>query len=95
MLQDLKCSEFIGSKGVRMLADNQGAIALTKNLYLHERSRHIDIKYHYVRDLVEQGKLRIKYVPITKIVADRFTKPLERTAFNRFIAQLGMVEKSL
>jgi hypothetical protein len=78
-----------------MLADNQGAIALIKNPYLHERSRHIDIKYHYIRDLVEQGKLRIKYIPTTKIVADGFTKPLERTAFNRFIVQLGMVGKSL
>jgi hypothetical protein len=95
VLRDLNCSEFIGSKGVRMLADNQGAIALTKNPYLHERSRHIDIKYHYVRDLVEQGKLRIKYIPTTKMVADGFTKPLERTAFNRFIVQLGMVGKSL
>jgi hypothetical protein len=95
VLQDLKCSEFIGSKAVQMLGDNQGAIALTKNPYLHERSRHIDIKYHYIRDLVQQGKLRIEYIPTSKMVADGFTKPLERMAFNRFKAQLGMVSKSL
>ena len=78
-----------------MLVDNQGAITLTKNLYLYKRSRYINIKYYYIRDLVKQGKLQIKYIPTTKMVADGFTKPLERTAFNRFIAQLGMVGKSL
>jgi hypothetical protein len=94
ILQDMGNLELSGRKGVvRLLADNQGAIALTKNPHLHERSRHIDIKYHYVRDLVERGKVEIKFIPTTKMVVDGFTKPLDRTKFNMFQDQLGMVEK--
>jgi hypothetical protein len=59
-----------------MLGDNQGAIALTKNPHLHERSKHIDVCYHYVRDLVERGKLDVAYVPTADMVADGMTKPL-------------------
>jgi hypothetical protein len=93
ILRDIGCLESIGedSKTVQMLADNQGAIALAKNPHLHERSRHIDICYHYVRDLVQQGRVKIKYIPTAEMVADGFTKPLERTAFDKFKDQLGML----
>jgi hypothetical protein len=64
-------------KSVEIRADNQGAIALVKNPHLHKRSKHINISYHHIRDLEEQKKITIKYVPITEIVADGFTKPLE------------------
>jgi hypothetical protein len=47
-----------------------------------------------VCDLVQQGKVKIKYVPTTEMVADGFTKPLERTAFDKFKDQLGMVNRS-
>ena len=93
ILRDIGCVELTGDDGktVQMLADNQGAIALAKNPRLHERSRHIDICHHYVRDLVQQGKVTIKYIPTAEMAADGFTKPLERTAFNKFKDQLGMV----
>ena len=89
ILQDMKCPELIG-KIVRMLADNQGAIALAKNPHLHDRSRHIDIKYHHVRNLVESRKLKIKYIPTAEMTADGFTKPLDRTKFDMFKDHLGM-----
>ena len=73
-----------------MLADNQGAIALAKNPHLHDRSRHIDIKYHHVRNLVESRKLKIKYIPTAEMTADGFTKPLDRTKFDMFKDHLGM-----
>jgi hypothetical protein len=92
ILQDMECPELIG-KIVRMLADNQGAIALAKNPHLHERSRHIDIKYHHVRSLVESSKLKIKYIPTAEMTADGFTKPLDRTKFDMFKDRLGMVTK--
>jgi Reverse transcriptase (RNA-dependent DNA polymerase)/gag-polypeptide of LTR copia-type len=93
ILRDIGYPELIGEDGktVQILADNQGAIALAKNPHLHERSRHIDICYHYVRDLVQRGKVKIEYIPTAEMVADGFTKPLERTAFDRFKDQLGMV----
>ncbi len=74
-----------------MRGDNQGAIALTKNPYLHKRSKHIDVCHHYVRDLAEKGRLVVEYIPTADMVADGMTKPLARVAFDRFKSLLGMV----
>ena len=53
VLRDMGFPEYIGKdpEMVEMRADNQGAIALGKNPHLHERSKHIDISYHHIRDL--------------------------------------------
>ena len=61
---------------VDMRGDNQGALALVKNPHLHEWSKHIDICYHYIRNLAEKKRLEIKYVPTAEMSANRFTKPL-------------------
>ena len=61
---------------VDIYRDNQGALALVKNPYLYERSKHIDIYYYYIRDLAKKGKLEITYISITNIPADKITKPL-------------------
>jgi hypothetical protein len=47
---------------VRIKIDNQSAIALCKNHVYHERSKHIDVKYHFVRSCVEQGKVKVEHV---------------------------------
>jgi hypothetical protein len=78
---------------VHMLGDNMGAIALTKNSHLNERSKHIDTCYHYVRDLSRNGRLQVSYVPTVDMVADGMTKPLQRIAFERFKNQLGIVSR--
>jgi hypothetical protein len=75
-----------------MFRDNQGAIALTKNLYLYKRSKHIDISYHFIRDLAKRKQLEIIYILTDEMVADGITKPLARIAFKRFKRQLGVVE---
>ena len=93
VFRDLGFPMYIGKDAnkVQMLGDNQGAIALTKNPHLHERSKHIDVCYHFVRDLAEQGKLNVVYVPTADMVADGMTKPLQRVAFERFKNQLGVI----
>ena len=55
ILKDIRYPELIGNnkRTMQILGDNQGAIALIKNPHLYKRSRYIDIKYHYVRDLVQ------------------------------------------
>jgi Reverse transcriptase (RNA-dependent DNA polymerase)/gag-polypeptide of LTR copia-type len=97
VLRDMGFSKYIGSNPttVEMMADNQGAIALAKNPHLHERSKHIDISYHYIRDLEEQKRIKINYVPTTEMIADGFTKPLDRVAFERFKTILGLVNDTL
>ena len=84
--------EYIRKNGttVDIRGDNQGALALVKNPYLHERSKHIDVCYHYIRDLAKKKKLEIKYVYTTEMPTDRLTKPLARITFERFRGQLGV-----
>lgn len=62
--------------------DNQGpgAIALAKdnNLKFHGQTKHIDIRYHFLRETVKEQKLSVKYIPTEENMADIFTKPLSR-----------------
>ena len=92
LLTDMGYPEYIGqdSRAVAIRGDNQGALALVKNPHLHERSKHIDISYHTIRDLSEKGKISVAYVPTDEMAADGFTKPLARTAFERFKRLLGL-----
>jgi len=90
-------SQYIGEdpRVVDMRADNQGAIALVKNLHLYERSKHIDISYHHIRDLKERNKLRVTYIPTTEMIANGFTKPLEKVAFAKFKSMLSLVDETV
>jgi len=54
------------SKPTPLYEDNQGAIALSVNNQFHTRSKHIDIKYHYVREQVERGDCIFYYTPTTE-----------------------------
>jgi H2-forming N5,N10-methylenetetrahydromethanopterin dehydrogenase-like enzyme len=60
---------------IQMLGDNQGALAPAKNSHLHERLKHIDICYHFIRDLREKGKVVTSYINTVDMVADGITKP--------------------
>ena len=54
--------------------DNQSAIAMSRYLQFHGGSKHVDIKYHFVRDQVIDGTIKLKYCPTTEMVADLLTK---------------------
>jgi hypothetical protein len=90
--KDLSRPQYIRENGIKvyMLGDNQGVITLAENPHLHDRSKHIVIAYYFIRDLVETQKAQITYIPIAEIVADGMTKPLLRTAFERFKEMLGV-----
>ena len=64
------------SEPITMYCDNQGAIALVKNPVKHGRSKHIDIRYHFTREHVENGTIILEYIPSDQNLADPFTKPL-------------------
>lgn len=74
-------------------ADNQGALALVKNPYLHERSKHIDVSYYFMRDLETQKRFSITYIPTNQIIADGFTKQLEKALFNSFKTMMGLLKE--
>jgi hypothetical protein len=66
---------------VKILCDNTSTIHMTKNANQHSRTKHIDIRYHFLRDHHEKGDIEIDYVSTEFQLADIFTKPLD---FNRF-----------
>ncbi|KAG2404035.1 Retrovirus-related Pol polyprotein from transposon TNT 1-94 Protease [Vigna angularis] len=72
--------------------DNKSAISLSKNPVFHGRSKHIDIRFHKIRELVAKKEVVIKYLPTDEQVADIFTKPLKTELFYKLKKMLGMVE---
>jgi hypothetical protein len=80
-----------------IMEDNQGCIALSENPINHRRTKHIDVRYHYTRERVEAGAVKLVYVPTEWQLADLLTKPLEapRLAKLRKLLMEGpMVEKA-
>ena len=73
-----------------MLCNNQGAIALSKDNKCHSRTKHIDLRHHFIREAVDEGKINVEYIPTAKNVADVFTKALARPKFEVFVEMLGL-----
>jgi hypothetical protein len=59
-----------------LYGDNQGSLAMALNIENKARTRHIKVHYHYVRDKVENGIIRLDYLNIKDMLADMLTKPL-------------------
>jgi len=76
---------------VPIAEDNQGSIFISSNPVQEQRSKHIDIRYHYVCDCIEQKKVAIFFVDGVSNPADLFTKNLRETKFTTFRKQLGLV----
>lgn len=76
----------------KILVDNNGAIALTRNPEFHKRSKHIDIKWHFIRSYVESGDLRTEYISTNEMTADILTKPLGPAKHRGHMQGLGLVE---
>jgi hypothetical protein len=77
---------------VNLLVDNKSAIALSKNPVHHDRSKHIDIRYHFIRDCVDRGEVDIDHVSTAEHLADILTKALGRVRFVELRHQLGVIE---
>jgi len=67
---------FEQEKSTPCMCDNQGAIALVKNPTHHSRTKHIDIKHHFIREKVESDVIEMKYVPTEHMIANVLTKAL-------------------
>jgi hypothetical protein len=73
---------------MRVMVDNQATIALLKNPVNNRRSKHIDVRHMWVRELVENGMVSLHYVRTDENIADYLTKPLQGEKFEYFRAQL-------
>ena len=74
--------------------DNTSAINLTKNPIMHSRTKHIEIRHHFIRDHVQNGDCVVEFVETTKQLADIFTKPLAKENFFFIRRELGMIDHS-
>ena len=59
-----------------ILCDNQSCIMMTKNPVFHDRSKHIEIRYFYIRDMMQKGDIKLQYVSTDEKFANVLTKPL-------------------
>lgn len=71
------------------LADNKSAIQLVENPTSNERSKHLDIDCHFIRQHVNSGLLKLIHLPTDQQLADIFTKPLPHHKFSAFLSKLG------
>ena len=76
---------------IDILCDNQSCIKMTKNHVFHDNSKHIEIKYYFIQDMVQKGDVKIKYVPTEEQVPDVLTKPLSHVKFEYFRYKLDVV----
>ena len=65
---------------------------MSENLVFHDKSKHIEIKYHYIRDMVQRGAVKLQYVATKEQIADVLTKPLARVKFEYFREKLGVLK---
>ncbi|GJX12628.1 retrovirus-related pol polyprotein from transposon TNT 1-94 [Tanacetum coccineum] len=77
---------------VPIMCDNKGVIDLSKNPVQHSRTKHIEIRHHFLRDNVQKGHISIEKVSSVDNIADDLTKPLKRESFNYLHLGLGMME---
>ncbi|CAA0813438.1 Phosphoinositide phosphatase SAC6 [Striga hermonthica] len=73
-----------------LMVDNQPAIALAKNPVLHDRSKHIDTRFHFIRDCIDEGHIVLEFVESGRQLADILTKPLGRLRFMELRTKTGM-----
>ena len=83
-LLNIKVSPF------KLFVDIKSAIALSKNPSQHRRSKHIETKFHFIRDCVEKGYVEVDYMKTELQLVDSFTKSLERIKFEEIRKKLGI-----
>lgn len=74
----------------KLFCDNQSAIVLAKNPKHHEKSKHIDLRYHFIRELIEGGHFILEYTPTQKMWVDFLTKPTPRIKHEKCCKFLGL-----
>lgn len=77
-----------------ILEDNQGANGTEKNPACHSRTKHRDIRQHYIRECVQNGRIELKYRPTNELKADILTKPLTKQKFEYLRREIGLFPMS-
>jgi hypothetical protein len=73
-----------------ILVDNQGSLKLAENPEFHKRTKHIDIVYHFIRECINNNKLKVGYIPTKEQLADGFTKGLDNIKQQNMINNINI-----
>ena len=87
LLEELKISNQLP---MRVYCDNKAAISIAHNPVLHDRTKHVEIDKHFIKEKLEEGLICMPYMPTTEQVADVLTKGLPTRMYDKLIGKLGM-----
>jgi hypothetical protein len=87
-LRDFRCH----FTKISLLCDNESAIKLANNLVSYSRTKHIDIRHHFLRDHEAKGDIKICHVSTEKQLVDIFTKPLNESMFCALCSELNILD---
>ena len=71
--------------------DAQGALDLATNIRFSQKTKYIDIRYHFIRDYINTKDIELKHIPTIEMIADILTKPLARPAFKLLCLKLSII----
>ena len=86
IMEDLGCEKEV----LQLHYDNMGAGCLSQGEGLPRRTKHIDVRHHFIRDCIKPGKLNISYTPTADMLADVLTKPLGKIKHQAAVKMLGL-----
>ena len=87
LLADFNCQQ---NKPTLIMGDNQYSIAIARNPVSHARTKHIDIRYHFIREALQDDVIDLRFCPTSEMTADVLTKPLSRNRFEHCRRSMGM-----
>ena len=90
LLKELHMSQ----ETTEIFVDNKSSLALAKNPVFHDRSKHIDTRYHFIQHYIARKEVQLEFVKSQDQVVDIFTKPLKYDTFYKLRALLGVIRKT-
>ena len=76
---------------MKLFCDNQATISIANNPVHHDRTKHVEVDRHFIKEKIESRTIWLMYVPTSQQVANVFTKGLSRELFEDFTCTLGMI----
>ena len=91
MKQTLQDIHVTCNEPIPIMCDNMSAISISKNPVMHSKTKHIPIKFHFLREQVTKINIKLEYIGTKEQVVDIFTKPLRREIFEYLKEKLGVI----